>query len=207
MNSKSMEKMATDLPEMLTELLAKGAQLGRAALTSVAGGGPAVTEVLTRPARRMLGGSCEIPTPCWMPQELGKLTSYVCGGGTASLHVAVTNCDDEPRIVKAEVTGTTAKADIQPGQLSLGPMEEGVITVSLMVPEDAVKAEPLRALVWIRGCKVHFLRWTVKMSAIASDSAHEVRVEDCPDLIHHWYDHFYCVRPCRHQGQRTPIHA
>jgi hypothetical protein len=21
-------------------------------------------------------------------------------------------------------------------------------------------------------------------------------VEDCPDLIHHWYDHFYCPRPC-----------
>jgi hypothetical protein len=24
----------------------------------------------------------------------------------------------------------------------------------------------------------------------------EVEIEDCPDLIHHWYDHFYCERPC-----------
>jgi hypothetical protein len=23
-------------------------------------------------------------------------------------------------------------------------------------------------------------------------------VEDCPDLLHHWYDHFYCNRPCTH---------
>jgi hypothetical protein len=203
----SMEKMATDFPERLTELLAKGLQLGRTALTSMAGQAPGVTEAITKRTRRTLMGSCEIPTPCWMPQELGEVTSYVCGGGTASLHIAVTNCDDHPSTVETEVTGTTLKAEIQPAQLSLGPMEEGVVTVSMKVPDDAVKGHPLRAIVWVRGCKVHFLRWNVKMSAIASDSAHEVRVEDCPDLIHHWYDHFYCARPCRHEDHRTPIHA
>jgi hypothetical protein len=30
-----------------------------------------------------------------------------------------------------------------------------------------------------------------------------VEVEDCPDLIHHWYDHFYCDRPCT---DRKPNH-
>jgi len=24
----------------------------------------------------------------------------------------------------------------------------------------------------------------------------DIEIEDCPDLIHHWYDHFYCPRPC-----------
>jgi hypothetical protein len=30
----------------------------------------------------------------------------------------------------------------------------------------------------------------------------EVEINDCPDMIHHWYDHFYCHRHC--QDQRTP---
>ena len=34
------------------------------------------------------------------------------------------------------------------------------------------------------------------LSQILPYGASELTVEDCPDLVHHWYDHFYCPRPC-----------
>jgi len=60
-------------------------------------------------------------------------------------------------------------------------------------------------LVWIRGCVDHVVRWTVKSSRRGSDCCHELEIDDCPDYVHHWYDHFYCPRPCRH-GNRV-IHG
>jgi hypothetical protein len=66
------------------------------------------------------------------------------------------------------------------------------------VPADAATGQEYEVLLWVRGCQNHYLRWTLKVANRGASCCHEVEVEDCPDLIHHWYDHFYCERPCTH---------
>jgi hypothetical protein len=40
----------------------------------------------------------------------------------------------------------------------------------------------------------------VRVGRLCGASCPEVEVDDCPDNIHHWYDHFYCERGCpQHQ--------
>lgn len=145
------------------------------------------------------GCGCEIPPPCWMPQPLGEHTSDACPGSKAVLTLMITNCGIEGRTIK--VVATNKAVQVAPASLGLGPLEEGVVTLSLEVPAGATKGQTQKSLVWIHGCKEHYLRWTVEVAASGvMCSATEVEVEDCPDLIHHWYDHFYCERPCPNRG-------
>ena len=55
---------------------------------------------------------------------------------------------------------------------------------------------PVEVLLWVVGCNTHYLRWIVEPADGISSSCHEVEIDDCPDFVHHWYDHFYCDRPC-----------
>jgi len=150
-----------------------------------------------------LGGrcGCEIPPPCWMPVSLGEVASFVCPGGTATLRIRVTNCGDRPRQVSVDAKQSTVPVTVTPASIPLGPQERGVFTVSSPVPLDASNGQEYEALIWVRGCKEHYLRWTVRAATRGGDCCHEIDVEDCPDLIHHWYDHFYCQRSC---PERTP---
>jgi len=134
---------------------------------------------------------CEIPRPCWAPQPLGSVHSHVCPGGTATLRFRITNCGATKRDFKIDGAPT-----VTPPTLSLGPEERGYSVVSTTTPPDASFGLEKEYLVWVRGCREHFLRWTVVVSHHAQCECQEVCVEDCPDLIHHWYDHFYCARPC-----------
>jgi hypothetical protein len=111
------------------------------------------------------------------------------------LRLTITNCGVTGRTIK--VFATNAAVKVEPASLTLGPLEEGLITLSLEVPSAAQKGQTQKSIVWIHGCMEHFLRWTVVVAASGvSCCATEVEFEDCPDLIHHWYDHFYCQRPC-----------
>jgi hypothetical protein len=87
--------------------------------------------------------------------------------------------------------------------LNLGPMERGTAVVKL----DFTDCEEIEELVWVRGCYDHYIRWTVSESRFGGDTCHELDVEDCPEYIHHWYDHFYCERPCPGSGQREHVAA
>jgi hypothetical protein len=144
--------------------------------------------------RRSCGCDCEIPPPCWMPQPLEPVVSRVCPGGKGVLRLTITNCDMTAR--KIEVTATDAAVTITPASITLGPMEQALVVLTLELPATAVTGASEKAIVWIRGCRVHFLRWTVTAAAAVTCSTADVDVEDCPDLVHHWYDHFYCPRPC-----------
>lgn len=140
---------------------------------------------------------CEIPTPCWMPQPLGEVTSYVCEGGTATIRLRVTNCSMIPRKILVTVTPGTAGVKISPPVVNLGPMERGMVAVSLTVAVGELCGEH-DVIIWLRGCQEHFLRWSVVVASRVVECCQVIEVEDCPDLIHHWYDHFYCDRPCTH---------
>lgn len=167
-------------------------------------------------------GCCSIPPPCWMPQPLGECTSHVGQCKTACLRFRITNCDRVQRTIAVEATGpNAAKVTISPPSLSLGPMERGTVTTCVAVPDDAKNGDKSELLLWVRGCKEYYFRWTVSVGTLGTDSCHEVEVCDCPDYLHHWYDHFYCPRPCPHDrsagilenpvganpGIATPVHG
>jgi len=142
-------------------------------------------------------GCCEIPAPCWVPQPLGECVSHVCPCRTACIRLVVTNCDAaSSRVINVEATGKYAK--VSPAQLVLEPLERGTVEVCISVPGEAEPGSKLESVVRIHGCREYYLRWTVSVGTIGFDSRHEIEVEDCPDLVHHWYDHFYCRRSCRH---------
>jgi len=172
--------------------------------------GPAA-EALTAqvtPARQLAGRasgcSCDIPDPCWMPERLPPVSSHACGGATARLRIRVTNCGLDPRTVTVVVQGTgSAAVEIDPKSLSLGPFESGDLTATVKVPDEG--AQPVDVRLWVRGCRDHIVPWRVSISGSGCSTLHEVAVEDCPDLVHHWYDHFYCQRPC--YGGRSRTHG
>jgi hypothetical protein len=134
---------------------------------------------------------CEVPPPCWWPRSAGEVTSIVCEGALATLRVRVTNCGPVARDFTIEVPeGVSAN----PPKLSVGPMDRATVTLQRQGAGEA--------LVWVRGCYDHYLRWTVTTSKLSLSSCHEVEIEDCPDYRHHWYDHFYCDRPCPADARR-----
>jgi hypothetical protein len=183
-----------DAATALGALINHGASLGLGFLGSLYGTRSGIPTPGTGCRCGGQGCSCCVPPPCWVPQSLCDLTSTACPGGEAMVRFRVTNCGAAPRHIKAEAgpSGPT----LTPGELTLGPMERGFIVASFTVATDAAKGEEREFILWIRGCQDHFLRWTVKVAASAACACAEVDVEDCPDLIHHWYDHFYCHRPC-----------
>jgi hypothetical protein len=174
--------------------------------------GMSILEPLVRSSAQVVGGvlqsitsaqndkcDCDIPPPCWEPQRLGEVTCFVCPGGTATIRLRVTNCNWHKRQVQVTTSGQNAGVKIDPPVLILGPMERGIIAVSLPTPANAGEGEQREVLIFVRGCKDHFLRWIVKVTARGIPTCcDEVEVEDCPDNVHHWYDHFYCQRPCTH---------
>jgi len=139
---------------------------------------------------------CEIPPPCWMPRELPPVCSHVCAGATANLRLRITNGGVEARTISVEAD---VGASVNPASLQLGPMQRGSVTVTFTVPASACDRDCTEILIWVNGCNRFYLRWTVCVSRRGCDSCHEVEVGDCPDYIHHWYDHFYCPRPCPSQ--------
>jgi hypothetical protein len=138
---------------------------------------------------------CHVPAPCWMPKSLGEVVSHVNECGRACVRLRVTNCDRTRRTVDVRVEGVEG-VEILPPSLSLESMQRGTFELCVRVPEGTAAGTLLEALIWVEGCRQHFLRWTVSVGTAGLDSSHEVQVEDCPDYRHHWYDHFYCPRPC-----------
>ncbi len=90
----------------------------------------------------------------------------------------------------------SAAVEFDPAGLTLGPEERGYSAVSFDIPPEAEPGEVREFLVWITGCKQYFLRWRVRVARSCGGPCPEVEVDDCPDLVHHWYDHFYCERLC-----------
>jgi hypothetical protein len=146
------------------------------------------------------GAGCEIPPPCWYPVAAGDLESCVCPRATATLCVRVTNDGPTSRLIRAEVPdGVTVK----PAKLTLAPMERGRLTASFKVPADANPGAEYEHVVWIRGCQSYYVRWRIVAAVADIDLDHELDIEDRPDYLHHWYDHFYCSHPCLAHGGGT----
>jgi hypothetical protein len=175
-----------DAAKTVGGLLEEGAKLGFGLLDSIK---------LPLPSKS--GCDCTIPPPCWEPQPAGEVTTRACPGNKALLRLHVTNCGSRGRTIAVDTTNKDV--DVSPASVAIGPYEESTVVVSLDVPATATEGESHRLVVWIRGCYVHYVVWTVEVTCKNATCCTDLDVEDCPDLIHHWYDHFYCDRPCPHQ--------
>jgi hypothetical protein len=191
-----------DLRGPLDVMTRSGVEVTRAVLESfgaLARSAAAINPFLTTAQR----SCCDIPPACWLPRPLGELTSSACPCGTALIRFRVSNCQPVPASVMVRVPGESGlDIKVTPQQAVLQPMERKWFTVVATVPQDACKGEAYENVLWVAGCNEHYLRWTVRVADGISGGCHEIEVEDCPDYVHHWYDHFYCKRPC-FAGQRT----
>jgi len=85
-----------------------------------------------------------------------------------------------------------------PTALLLDPQERATMLVTVHVPTTAPLGHSFSAPLIIRGCRDHYARVEIKVNDCAgARNCCDVCVDDCADQIHHWYDHFYCPRPCR----------
>jgi hypothetical protein len=139
--------------------------------------------------------ACVVPPPCWMPRSLGECVSYVTNCNTATLRVVVTNCDRVARTIGVRIDGAEG-VTVSPEPTTINPMNRATFEVSMRIPENTDSGKQFESLVWVDGCNQHYLRWTVVTGPAAFDSCYQIAVNDCPDYRHHWYDHFYCARPC-----------
>ncbi|HTT18653.1 MAG TPA: hypothetical protein VMG82_06900 [Candidatus Sulfotelmatobacter sp.] len=182
----------------LGNFIEQGARLGIDMLESLADLSPRVLESfggLTAGTSPFFS-ACEIPSPCWMPKPLCDVKSTGRAGDTGSLRFVITNCTMASRAIQIFTSTKGAQVSIVPDPLSLGPMERGESQISYVIPAGSPVGTKVDLLIWVRGCKLQFLRWVVTVGSRCSSSCCEVEVRDCPDFVHHWYDHFYCPRPC-----------
>ena len=203
MNDTSSSASLAESVKTLGALFDQGTRAGLSLLGSLGSSSAQILSGLLENTKTMgfSGRSCgcEIPPPCWEPQPAGEVTSHVCPGGTATIRIVVTNDSFAPRHIAFHATGDATGVVFSQSGLDLGPMERETVAVSLPIPATAKLGEERDVLVWIQGCQEHFLRWNVKVASGGVDACcHEVPVHDGPDLVHHWYDHFYCPRPCTH---------
>ena len=155
--------------------------------------------------------SCTMPAPCWVPVRLDDVSAHVRPGETAVVRLAVTNDGATSR--NFEIGTNDSHVLVQPSALALGPLEHGISVLSLAVPASASDTYVEQCVVSVRGCKRYSFRWTVRACRGCRhrhdhgargllcrhhdpDRALHVAVKDRPDYVHHWYDHFYCERPC-----------
>lgn len=150
------------------------------------------TELLRRATPKK---ACHVPPPCWMPQPLGDCTSHVAECKDAKLKVLITNCGRTKETVSVTVSGLPG-ATVTPTPLTLDSLERGRVTIAFSPPDGAAVGSTYDGLVRIHGCREWYMRWTISIGTVGMECAHEIRVDDCPDYLHHWYDHFYCQRPC-----------
>lgn len=173
------------------ELLRLFTDVGGTALQGVGG--------MRRPGAE---GCCSVPEPCWMPLSLGELHCQIKPGDSASVCLVVTNGDFRPHDVQFVASGRSAAlVSFSQASAVLGPKERIAVSATLTVPRDGKPAADCRGidhevLLWVRGCRNHYLRLSIDEVAQCKPCCHEVAVNDDPDYVLHWYDHFYLPRPC-----------
>ena len=203
MSDKTNTKVLGDVPEAFFGLMRAQIDLGRELFEAWTGTpAPEVQDPIRALQQAAPRPVCHVPEPCWMPRDHGECRSHVGSCGKACVRLVVTNCDRVGRTMSIRVVGDDG-ATASPTQFHLGPMERTTVEVCRTVEQnDDDGPTRFENLIWVEGCREHVVRWIVSVGTAGLDSCHEIRVDDCPDYRHHWYDHFYCVRGCA--SRRSP---
>ena len=148
---------------------------------------------------------CEIPPPCWEPQPAGSCCITLTPGSTGTIRVHVSNCGWQRQILGITALGKIAGfLTFEPTTMLLGPMERATFHVTVHAPAGVKGGVSLSGPIIIRGCKDHYIKLDLIVADCAMTTCCDIVIDDCPDHVHHWYDHFYCPRPCRTLTQRDP---
>ncbi len=140
---------------------------------------------------------CTIPAPCWEPRHAGSCSLTLVPGNTVIIRVHVLNCGWTRQVVAVSALGKLAGwITFTPTTLMLDPQERATLRVAVQAPDWAKAGERLSGPIVIRGCRNHFVRVEVTIGDCTTDSCCDISIDDCADNVHHWYDHFYCPRPC-----------
>lgn len=152
---------------------------------------------LVEGAQQRASGGCAIPAPCWEPRNAGDCAMQLRPGQKALISVHVTNCGWSRQVVTVTGIGKLAGwLSFSPTALALDPQERSTFAVLLKVPEAIPVGQRLSGPLLLRGCRDHFMMLDVRVSDCGGVAACAVAINDCADNVHHWYDHFYCPRPC-----------
>jgi hypothetical protein len=192
---KTQTRIAEDLSETMRQQMDLTGRIvdGLAELT-----GQFARSLLSELAGPKTRTCCDVPEPCWMPEDLGEIECNLCAGGRGALTIRVTNTDFRQRGFEVVAAGPDAgRVTIAPASFSLGPKERRTVKATFDANlDDGVDCDELEALIWVFGCRNHYLRWTIDVGHREGSCCHEIEVRDQPDYEHHWYDHFYCNRQC-----------
>ncbi|HUF69572.1 MAG TPA: hypothetical protein VMM79_13095 [Longimicrobiales bacterium] len=177
--------------------------------------GDAIAALLNVPAQMaaaLAGGvgqrtspGCEIPPPCWEPRPAGKCCLRLTPGGTGTIRIRVDNCEWSRRVLLITAVGKIAGwLKFEPTTLVIDPQSSETFLVTVRVPANMKPGQQISGPVIVRGCNDHYVRIEVTVDECAGSTCCDIHIGDCADHIHHWYDHFYCPRPCRNVVQRDP---
>jgi len=163
-----------------------------------------VLEIPTRLAAALVGGAlerttagCNIPPPCWEPRHAGTCHVTLVPGNKALIRIHVMNCGWSRQVVSVTALGKLAGwISFEPTTMMLDPQERATLLVAVQAPEWAKAGERLSGPVIVRGCRDHFVRVEMMVGDCMSGTCCDITINDCADNVHHWYDHFYCPRPC-----------
>jgi hypothetical protein len=141
---------------------------------------------------------CEIPEPCWMPVSGGEVECSLRPGGQGQVTVTLTNGDHLSRTFAAHALGTNASlVSVSPANVTLPPKGRATITFTFTMPSGGSSAQAAYDFaLWIVGCRSHYVRWEIDACGCEDCCRRHLAIEDRPDYVVHWYDHFYCAKPC-----------
>lgn len=156
------------------------------------------------PSLPKMKSCCDVPEPCWMPVALGEVECKLRPGDSGQVCLAITNHDFRAHAYEVVAAGRDAAlVTVGAPKFQLGPKETRCVVATLTVPKDprprgdeSKCCHDIEALVWVRGCRNHYLRWSVDLTDRCEPCCWQIEVDDRADYVLHWYDHFYGFRPC-----------
>lgn len=201
---KKMSQDMRDTMDTLSDAMTRQMDLTGDIVDSLA---ESTQRFLARLSEGAPSNTCKIPEPCWMPHDLGEYHCKLCPGSSGTIEILITNTDFRARNFNLAAAGPDAgRISISPSSFNLGPKERRKVIAKIDTKlDDDVHCAEFEALIWVIGCNSYYLRWNVEVGKAERACCHHVEVFDQPDYEHHWYDHFYCVRPCFGRSSRpTP---
>ena len=164
-----------------------------------------VAQSLTGLAANSTRAGCDIPPPCWEPRPAGSCQLTVVPGGSAVIRVTVTNCGWQSQVVHITAGGKLAGwLSFEPTTLALAPQETATFRALVHAPANAAHGTMISGPLLVRGCRDHGARVRIAVADCAGPNCCDLVIDDCADHVHHWYDHFYCPRPCN-RVDRDPV--